>query len=75
MIELQKQVWSHLFQSIGQYWPSSPSDIMVIDKYTVSEIGRETTEDYIIRELSLKVMKEDDDPESEPEVSMESLIC
>lgn len=48
---------------------------MVIDKYTVSEIGRETTEDYIIRELSLKVMKEDDDPESEPEVSMESLIC
>ncbi|PIK51103.1 putative receptor-type tyrosine-protein phosphatase kappa [Apostichopus japonicus] len=54
-------------ESIGQYWPSSPSDIMVIDKYTVSEIGRETTEDYIIRELSLKVMKEDDDPESEPE--------
>lgn len=54
-------------ESIGQYWPSSPSDILVIDKFSVSEVSREVTDDYIIRDLTLKSMKEDDDPESEPE--------
>lgn len=57
-------------QSIGQYWPSSPSDILVIDKFSVSEVSREVTDDYIIRDLTLKSMKEDDDPESEPEVGI-----
>ncbi|KAJ8040273.1 Receptor-type tyrosine-protein phosphatase T [Holothuria leucospilota] len=54
-------------ETIGQYWPSDSSDTLVTGKFSVSEIVTETTDHYVIRDLSLKVMREDDDAESEQE--------